>query len=483
MRLFPAGTKPAYVHLPVLMIALGAACHVRAQDTVEPLAQRAEWPMERVHLKSGTVHHGLVQLDQPTKIEFVEVVRPQGKPMYLVIRPISKTAIAQVQRLSEDERTVLAKRIHRFIDRVRIEAEKMEHVVLRRGGQEGQNHWQYDGDWFSLSSTADDHTTRRCVIRIEQIFRAYRQLLPPKVSSGSRTLAVSLFGSTKEYRDLLRELGLSIHNPAFYSPQTNQIIAASELSQYARRLQENQAYHEKLRRQYDALDAGFPLRLATYSRELSAAGLDQDQIRDELNALRAAWGAELEAVRRRINSVQRNNESFFSEVTQVMFRRLYHEAFHAYLENYVYPRSEYDIPRWLNEGLAQIFEGGQFEAGTLRIDAPDRDLLLRLQGDLRSRRPLGLMDVLTTDDTSFLITHGDGNRSSIRQYLYSWGLAWYLTYDRHLLRSPALDAYVSSEASRLSPTARFSNLVGMPLEQFERQWRRRMLKVKASLPR
>ena len=45
-----------------------------------------------------------------------------------------------------------------------------------------------------------------------------------------------------------------------------------------------------------------------------------------------------------------------------MFRRLYHEAFHAYLDNYVYESPGYEIPTWLNEGLAQVFAAGLLEA-------------------------------------------------------------------------------------------------------------------------
>ena len=33
--------------------------------------------------------------------------------------------------------------------------------------------------------------------------------------------------------------------------------------------------------------------------------------------------------------------------------------------------SAYDVPRWLNEGLAQTFEAGLLEADTLRIDTPE----------------------------------------------------------------------------------------------------------------
>ncbi len=71
-----------------------------------------------------------------------------------------------------------------------------------------------------------------------------------------------------------------------------------------------------------------------------------------------------------------------------MFAQLYHEAFHAYVENYVCPPADVTLPHWLNEGLAQIFEAGQMEGDSLRIDAPDRKRLVQLQDDLRGEQPL-----------------------------------------------------------------------------------------------
>ena len=62
--------------------------------------------------------------------------------------------------------------------------------------------------------------------------------------------------------------------------------------------------------------------------------------------------------------------------------RLYHEAFHAYLRNNVYPRQKYDVPPWLNEGLAVIFEGGLLEGNTLRVDAPNPVALKKLKADM-----------------------------------------------------------------------------------------------------
>src|SRR6516225_9397706 len=57
------------------------------------------------------------------------------------------------------------------------------------------------------------------------------------------------------------------------------------------------------------------------------------------------------------------NDGLFKEATRHLFQTLYHEAFHAYLVNFVYPPEDGEAPRWLNEGLAQIFETAIVEAG------------------------------------------------------------------------------------------------------------------------
>ena len=98
----------------------------------------------------------------------------------------------------------------------------------------------------------------------------------------------------------------------------------------------------------------------------------------------------------------------FEKVTRQMFTRLYHEAFHAYLENCVYPHDRHDVPLWLNEGLAVLFEGGMLESGTLRIDAPDAAALRRLKADLAGDRPLTLTALLAADRSLFAPTRDDG---------------------------------------------------------------------------
>jgi hypothetical protein len=161
-----------------------------------------------------------------------------------------------------------------------------------------------------------------------------------------------------------------------------------------------------------------------------------------------------------------------------MFARLYHEAFHAYLENFVYPQNRFDVPRWLNEGLAQVFEDGLLELGTLRLDAPNRTRLDSLQADLRSGSPLSLAELLTADGRSFLVSHADNAATSQRHYLYSWGLAHYLAVREPILERSRLDRFVDGGNMQSDPISRFEQLIGMPLSQFESQWREEVLGIK-----
>jgi hypothetical protein len=130
------------------------------------------------------------------------------------------------------------------------------------------------------------------------------------------------------------------------------------------------------------------------------------------------------------------------------------------------------VPRWLNEGLAQVFETGQLDGDSLRIDAADRQRLARLRSDL-AQQPLSLAHVLSAEEREFLGPHSSS--SSQRHYLYAWGLAHYIAFEQNLLASPRLDEYVASSARQLDPIIRFEKLIGQPLAEFEKRWRAAML--------
>lgn len=447
-------------------LLLGSAAQVLCDDPPKPPAN-SDWPLESLTLNDGTVYRGLLQAEQDGEIEFVEIHRPEGKPMFAVVRPVAVADVARRERLPDAERAKLIARFAEFRHRARIEAGRLEQVELHRENTDLGSVWQYRGHWFDFESTADESMTRRCVVRVEQLFRAFRQILPPRVDS-PRRLKIILLGSLAEYRDHLQRHKLEIDNPAYFSTEQNTMVAASDLNAFAERLATVREHHARLRQQYATQDADFAKRMASLIRDLKAAGFAEAEIESEVKLRRTNWQRQRDRGLADLDRRDRENESRFNELTAAMFRRLNHEAFHAYLENSLYPRDAVTFPRWLNEGLAQIFETAQLDGDTLRIDAPDRDKLRQLQADLAGESPLPLADVLSAGEAAFFVSHG--REGSPRHYLYSWGLTYFLIFESGWLRSPALDEFARNQ-EKFGPTARFVAFTQTPLGKFETQWR------------
>ncbi len=203
---------------------------------------------------------------------------------------------------------------------------------------------------------------------------------------------------------------------------------------------------------------------------LRKSGLSDAEIRKALIVERQKFRKQLDKTRDDLRQSDQQIDRLFKRSASQTLVRLYHEAFHAYLRNNVYPRQKYDVPPWLNEGLAVIFEGGQLEGDILRVDAPNLQALKKLKADLAGPAPLTLEKLLSADEGQFLLLAGVRPAAVDRYYVHAWGLAYYLTFEKHLLGSPALEKYLLPANPRLAPVPRFQQLVGMPLKQFERQW-------------
>jgi hypothetical protein len=434
--------------------------------------------LESVVLHDGKRFEGFIKSESPTSIEFLEVHRTPGKPMSYLVRSIDRKLIAQADRLPDAEHEALWTRLEQHKHRTAIEARRMEDLALASKRREGDTVWQYAGTGFSLQSTASEAMTRRAIVRLEQIFAAYRQVLPPRGTSGGR-LTIRIFGDVQQYHQALAELGLAIRNPAVYLQDTNTILAGSNLNQFDAQLAEVQIHHQKIRDEFDALVAAAPGKIKQLREQLTASDVPAAERQRIVAAQQKKWEEQRTAARRKIVAIDRRNADKFNEVAGQMFRRLAHEAFHAYLETFVYPRATHDVPRWLNEGLAQTFEAGLLEAGSLRIDAPNLVALERLQSDLRGGDPLPLATLLEARSDTFLSGHADDGRSVSRLYYYSWGLAYYLAFEQGVLGSTEFEAYLNPSSSA-TPVERFEKLVGMPLTQFEPRWRNAMLNLNVS---
>ncbi len=437
----------------------------------------ADWPLERVTLKDGKSYQGLIGAETPSSVDFIEVRRPKGKKMFLAMRWFDPKAIASFERLDALERQELRAKLEKYKNRALVEGRQMEDLVVTPAKHDGVPTWEYEGQLFSLESTADEPMTRRLIVRLEQIFTAYQQLFPPRWVTSGR-VRIRIFGATDQYRATLKDAGLAIKNPAVFLVDQNTILAGSELNRFDAELAQINRHHLEIKQQLDTLIAELPARLKELGETLKENNVPAGERQKIVAAEQRKWEDQRKNARRKIAALDRKNAARFDEVAGQMFTRLAHEAFHAYLEIQVYPRQVYDVPRWLNEGLAQTFETGQLEVDSLRIDAPNLTALGLLQSDLRGERPLELAELLNAGSETFLSDHGSDRATPSRSYYYSWGLAYYLAFEQGVFGTPQFDAYLSPAAASLGSVERFERLVGMPLAEFQARWRKAMLDLK-----
>jgi hypothetical protein len=316
--------------------------------------------------------------------------------------------------------------------------------------------WRYRGESFALESQASEDLTRRFAERLDQMFAAYRRILAPRAAP-QQELRIEIYGSSAAYAARVVSLSLPVKNAAFYHAPLNLVVAGSDLMKVGEQLQHVRAEHVAIGKELNRL-----------KRELQ--NLLKESPSKPVNTYAQRKKTEIAAKEKQMDDCDRKNEALLEEHAGRMLRLLFHESFHAYLENYVYPQPGHDVPRWLNEGLAQIFEHATLDEDRLRIDVPHLASLELIQNDLKSPDPLTLAKILSANHSSFLVPHDEaaGNKTI---YAYAWGLAYYLAIIRPAFQGDALDKYVSHDAAALGPIPRFERLVGKPLPEFEKQWR------------
>src|SRR5262249_41970970 len=168
----------------------------------------------------------------------------------------------------------------------------------------------------------------------------------------------------------------------------------------------------------------------------------------------------------------------FVRVRERLFRRLYHESFHAYLVTFVYPAKEGTLPHWLNEGLAQIFETAIVEVGELRVGHADAERLGAVRTAIKDGKLLPLTDLLKSAPRDFLVAHAKDQQASDRHYLASWALAFHLAFEKRLLGTKKLDDYVAALKREVDPVTAFGELVGKPADKFEAEHLQYLTKLK-----
>jgi hypothetical protein len=425
----------------------------------------SDWPFDVLKLKNGVVHKGLLLEEGPAGVRFQIIGRKPGRPTVWLTVAFKKEDVARLEKLSDADRAALKTKLEEIDPSPEAEARRADRIDLKVVDWQGKKDagLRYDSDYFSLVSDAPEEVVRRAAYRLENVYAAYARFLPPRYPGGTPT-TIYVHQTFAGYQKAVPG-GEAIQNPAFYDPGANRVVCGTDLQKLgddlARFRQDARRALEELARQEAEV-----VRLYGKKPELSR----------HLQPIKES--------RAEIERVAKGNEAAFERATRQLFQTLYHEAFHAYLGCFVYPPANGrddcpgELPRWLNEGMAQVFETAVFEAGELRLGLADRARLDRAQDALAKKEFPPLRDVLTAGPKVFVVTHAGQRPGADRAYVATWAVAAYLMFDRRALGSAELDEFASAVNCGRDPVAAFEKLVGQPAAEFEKglhAWLRRLL--------
>jgi hypothetical protein len=425
----------------------------------------SDWAFDVLKLKNGVVHKGLLLEDGPAGVRFQIIRRLPGRPTVWVTFAFKKDDIAKLEKLTDEQRADLKAKLEEIDPSPEAEARRADKIDLTIVDWNGKKKagLRYESDYFTLISDAPEEVVRRAAYRLENVYAAYARFLPPRYS-GSTPTVIEVYQSLAGYQKAVPG-GESLQNPAFYDPSANRVVCGTDLKKLGDDLArfradtkpwlDDLAKNEAKIKQLYAKDPDLPRHLKPY--------------RDQ---------------RALVEREAKTSEAAFERATRQLFQTLYHEAFHAYVSNFVYPAGVKgpsdcpgELPRWLNEGMAQVFETALFEAGELRIGHADRNRLEKAHDLLAKKEFPAIKDILGAGRDVFVVNHAGKRPSADRMYVATWALASYLMFDRRVLGTAALDDFVKAVCAGGEPVKAFEALVGQPVGEFEpafQIWLRRL---------
>lgn len=104
-------------------------------------------------------------------------------------------------------------------------------------------------------------------------------------------------------------------------------------------------------------------------------------------------------------------------------RTLQHEAFHQFAHRLISP----NLPVWINEGIAQLFEEGIYTGKRFIVEQVPPRRLRQLQDDMNNRRLTPFQDFVYMDHKTWASNMRDRDRGS-SQYNQAWAMVHFLVY-------------------------------------------------------
>jgi hypothetical protein len=417
----------------------------------------SDWPLETLQLRNGTVLRGLILEELPGAIRFQSIKRIPGHPTVVFRWLFPKDSISKIEKLSPEQREITKQKLTELDTGDQLERERAEKIDLKRiDWKDSKNGaWQYQCEAFELTFVGSQSIARQTIVRLESLFEAYRRILPLRENM-SKPVSILIVDTIECYQKILQDEGKTFINMAYFDPTKHKIVACfAELKKVG----------EDLER--------FRTSCTEYLEDCAKQEAELRRLYSKNKTDLARHLAPILEQRKQIQEATRKNQKLFDQASKRQYQMLFHEAFHAHAQ-LVYPSimgsesSPGELPRWLNEGLAQVFETAVLEAGEIRFDAVDQERLQRLRDLMKDGGLMPMKDLLAAGPKVFQVSHNTDRSQSDQAYLLAWGMARFLLFEKKKLNGVEFEMFVKETNRGRDPLEAFPDWMSSPIPNTER---------------
>ena len=451
-----------------------------------PVADAAEL-RDVLVLKNGEQHRGLLVSEDDKEITFDLVMSGKNVSKTLLSRTaFERGEVQEVKKLSDSQRAAARKHIEDAQSQTVKDAAAEQNVKIEtatwtsKDGKQSVQVKKIELEHFEIASDANEDFLRRAAFRLGKVFAAYKQHFGADRNQ-SKKVRVLILNSMAEYKAFV---GGQIENPAFYSPDAKLIAAGCDVALYEKQIAEVKKEHAALNVQLEewkrkladarAQVAAYVAKVYEQAKRSGAAGKAG---LDDIKAQQTEWQLKAGQVEKVVNGIQdkiaelnRRNDVLFNEYTQEMFATLYHEGFHAFLDNFLFPEGESkNVPRWLNEGLAQYFECARMENDRFILGQEDRAKMAFLRKCKKEGGLVPLDKVVSGQSEDYLMRKMSDLEHSTKHYLEAWSLV-HMLGEKGRLTKDLMREYVKQVADKKDSMEALAQFSGLGQPELQAAW-------------
>ena len=457
-------------------------------------AAGGEDPRDVLVLKSGAEHRGLLVSENEAQVVFDLIVSGKAFSKALATRSaFARTEIRELRKITDAQRASARASLAKLESSAKQEAVSEQSLPVQaiewpaKDPKKKIPARKIELEHFVIESNASEPFLRKSAYRLSRVFNAYQQHFGTDHEAAK--VRVLLFSTMEDYYSAI---GNEIKNPAFYSPAMKLICAGCDVAKYEFAIKEVRELHAKFEQQLLAykkniadVRANLNAQVSKYHEKINAGGkgatAEGQALMEEVKALQRQAQLHLGKLEKEASDVQneiavlnRRNDTVFNEYTQAMFATLYHEGFHAFLDNFLFPEGQSQhVPRWLNEGLAQYFECARIEGERFILGQEDREKMTLLKKWKKAEALVPLDKLVAGGPQDYLVHEISNIEHSTKHYLQAWCLVHWLG-ERGRLQKEVLRAYVGALNDHKKPLEALPLLSGASNEELTKAWEEKL---------